>query len=52
MLAALDHLKAHPQVDSSQLYLFGQSLGGGISLDLFSRRPHDFQGTQSANVCI
>lgn len=46
MLAALEHLQAHPQIDPTNLYLFGQSIGGAISLDLLTRRPHDFKGNQ------
>lgn len=44
MLAALNHLKSHPKIDNTNLFLFGQSLGGAISLDLYARRPYDFNG--------
>jgi pimeloyl-ACP methyl ester carboxylesterase len=44
MLAALGHLTSHDRIDPKNLFLFGQSLGGAISLDLYARRPSFFKG--------
>ena len=44
MLAALKHISTHPRINDQNLFLFGQSLGGAISLDLYSRRPSFFRG--------
>lgn len=44
MLAALGHLTSHNNIDPSNLFLFGQSLGGAISLDLYARRASFFRG--------
>lgn len=36
--AAYEHLRARPDVDSSRLVILGWSLGGGVAIDLASRR--------------
>jgi pimeloyl-ACP methyl ester carboxylesterase len=36
---AYDYLTTRPEVDPERLVVFGQSLGGGVAIDLASRRP-------------
>ncbi|CCM01261.1 uncharacterized protein FIBRA_03310 [Fibroporia radiculosa] len=37
---ALDYVSSHPALSSSPIVLYGQSIGGAVSIDLASRNPH------------
>ena len=43
-MALLDWLKAHPQVDDRQVFLFGGSMGGLVSVLAAAERPGDVAG--------
>lgn len=42
--AALDFLRARPEVDPQRIVLFGQSIGGAISIAMAAQRPGQFKG--------
>ncbi|PCH41916.1 alpha/beta-hydrolase [Wolfiporia cocos MD-104 SS10] len=37
---ALDYIQNHPSLAGSPIVLYGQSIGGAVSIDLTSRNPH------------
>ncbi|KAF8328136.1 alpha/beta-hydrolase [Cantharellus anzutake] len=39
--ATLDYLRTHPLLHSTQVILYGQSLGGAVCIDLASRNPEE-----------
>lgn len=38
---ALDYVRAHPEMKRTKIVLYGQSLGGAVTLKLFSRNLHE-----------
>ncbi|KAI5453472.1 bem46 protein, variant [Naganishia albida] len=50
--AALDHVKSHPVLGSTKKIVFGQSIGGAVSIDTAGRNPDDVHGVILENTLL
>ncbi|GHJ87128.1 hypothetical protein NliqN6_3530 [Naganishia liquefaciens] len=50
--AALDHVKSHPILADTKKIVFGQSIGGAVSIDTAGRNPDDVHGVILENTLL
>ncbi|KAI5477469.1 hypothetical protein MNV49_006315 [Pseudohyphozyma bogoriensis] len=49
---ALDHVLSHPTLSKTQIYLYGQSIGGAVSIDTASRNVNRLKGLIIENTFL
>lgn len=49
---ALDYIKSHPLLENTKVILYGQSIGGAVSLDLAAANPDRISGIILENTFL
>ncbi|KAH9916739.1 alpha/beta-hydrolase [Epithele typhae] len=49
---ALDHILHHPQLSRTPIFLYGQSIGGAVAIDLATRNKHIMRGLILENTFL